>query len=65
MDLPTPVPPNRNLVGCNDGDLVFGIPPHRVTPRHAVELAAWLVALAETLDPAVDFDAARAAVRST
>jgi hypothetical protein len=68
-EVPVPVPPNRYLVGSQGGALVFALSPRPMSPRHAVELAAWLVALAEVVAPDTDWDhgfrTALAAVRSS
>lgn len=38
---------NRCLVTARHGQVVIGNPHHSLTPRMAVELAAWLVVMAD------------------
>jgi len=63
---PTPVPPNRCLIGVHQDAIILGLPPAgRMTPRDAAEFAAWLSVMAESIDPSVDFPAIRKAVESS
>ncbi len=39
---------NRCLIAVQSGQVIVQRPPHRLTPEHACELAAWLVCMAET-----------------
>jgi hypothetical protein len=56
---------NYQMVGVQGGRVTVTLPKPAMTPAEAVLHAAWLVALAEALDPDVDFAAVLAAVRST
>lgn len=62
---PIECPPNRFIVGARGDAIVQSIPAAVMTPTEAAEHAAWLSVMAESLDPSVDFDALRAAVRSS
>jgi hypothetical protein len=56
---------NWQGVGTRAGQVV--VPRHRLSmaPWEAMVHAAWLVTIAEVLDPDLDFEAIREAVRST
>lgn len=63
---PIECPPNRHLVGGQRETVVVSLAiVGRMSPREAAEAAAWLSVIAESVDPSVDFDALRAAVRSS
>lgn len=57
---------NRHMVAGRAGRVLIMAPPvASILPADAVELAAWLVAVATVLDPSVDFDAALREVMSS
>jgi hypothetical protein len=68
---PKPDTTNRHLVTEHQGKVVMQFVPRALTAVQAVELAAWLVAMAECaeLDPKFDaeayFGVALAAIRNT
>lgn len=62
---PIECPPNRYLFGSDGHSIAPTLPLGRMSPREAAEAAAWLSVIAESVDPSVDFDALRAAVRSS
>lgn len=63
---PIEAPPNRHLVGGLGQSVVVPLAVvGNLTPREAAEAAAWLSVMAEAVDPSIDFDAIRAAVRSS
>jgi hypothetical protein len=56
---------NWHAVGCRGGQVTVMMPPVTMSADAALLHAAWLVAVAEALDPSQPFEAYLAAVRST